>query len=843
MKQTALQTRILTLAVASALSGIGGMVLAQEPRIEEISVIGQFVPDEKRETASVSNVVGAEQFTRSGDSNIAESLKRVAGLSTVGGKFVYVRGLGERYSTTLLNGAILPSPEPINRVVPMDLFPTAILESVLVQKTYSAQYPSEFGGGVLQLRTKKSTDEFFWNVSSSLGMTTDVNFEEGMTTPGGDIAWLGYDDGYRGIPQALRTATEGDKELKRVSRFGGGGGYTADELQTIGHSLRNEYLPRMENVPANYDFSTSLGNFHEIGGSGATFNYLAAIDYSNSWDQTEIERKTYKVNNEGLALDDDLVWNGTEHSIDMSGILTTAVDFNANHNVRLTSVVLRKTDGSVGFVEGDIAQEAYIRRTELEWIERELFSNQLQGDHYFPEFNELVINWRYSDVKAERDSPDHRRYRYDLESDGLFQFSTRADGNVRRFSVLDDNAEDFGLDATMVFYGPRNSIITAQAGMVINEKERDSEIRRYSFFDVGRRSRDQDLLRLSMEEIFVPENIAPDAFELRELTRATDNYVAKNESESWYVNGEVNFDDRLRLNGGVRLEEFRQSVDTFDLFRDFEVNSRQDSEDVLPAFSATFINYDHQFRLAYSETLSRPDFRELSPAAFTDPITGREVIGNPELKITSITNYDFRWEWYFGFSDYMSLGVFYKEFENPIESIILGGATGVQTFTNARAGENQGIEWEVYKNLEFLGGIGEDFYVQANVSFIESSVEINPEDSGIVTNLNRPLQGQSDWLLNFQAGYEPFTGTTATLLYHYFGERITEVGIEGAPDLYEQPFGELNFNFIREINDNWKMQFKGRNLLDERSKITQGGLISTAYNKGRQFSFQVDYTF
>lgn len=843
MRKTVLQTRILTLAVASALSGIGGTVLAQEPGIEEISVIGQFVPDEKRETASVSNVVGAEQFTRSGDSNIAESLKRVAGLSTVGGKFVYVRGLGERYSTTLLNGAILPSPEPINRVVPMDLFPTAILESVLVQKTYSAQYPSEFGGGVLQLRTKKSTDEFFWNVSSSVGMTTDVNFEEGMTIPGGDIAWLGYDDGYRGIPEALRTATEGDKELKRFSRFGGGGGYTREELQTIGHSLRNEYLPQMEDVPANYDFSTSLGNFHEIGSSGATFNYLASLDYSNSWDQTEIERKTYKVNNEGLALDDDLVWNGTEHSIDMSGILTTAVDFNANHNVRLTSVVLRKTDDSVGFVEGDIAQEAYIRRTELEWIERELFSNQLQGDHYFPEFNELVINWRYSDVKAERDSPDHRRYRYDLESDGLFQFSTRADGNVRRFSVLDDNAEDFGLDATMVFDGPRNSILTAQAGMVINEKERDSEIRRYSFFDVGRRSRDQDLLRLSMEEIFVPGNIAPDAFELRELTRATDNYIARNESESWYVNGEVNFDDRLRLNGGVRLEEFRQSVDTFDLFRDFEVNSRQDSEDVLPAFSATFINNDHQFRLAYSETLSRPDFRELSPAAFTDPITGREVIGNPELKITSITNYDFRWEWYFGFSDYISFGVFYKEFENPIESIILGGATGVQTFTNAKAGENQGIEWEMYKSLDFLGGIGEDFYVQSNVSFIDSSVEINPDDAGIVTNLSRPLQGQSDWLFNFQAGYEPFTGTTATLLYHYFGERITEVGIEGAPDLYEQPFGELNFVFIRELNDNWKIQAKGRNLLDERSQITQGGLISTAYNKGRQFSFQVDYTF
>ena len=843
MTNPMLRSRIFPLAAAIAFSTLSGAVWAQEPRVEEISVIGQFVPDEKRETASVSNVVGEEQFTRSGDSNVAESLKRISGLSTVGGKFVYVRGLGERYSTTLLNGAVLPSPEPINRVVPLDLFPTAVLESVLVQKTYSAQFPSEFGGGVLQLRTKKSIDEFFWNVSSSVGMTSSVNFEEGMTAPGGNLAWLGYDDGYRGISEALRNATQGGQELRRASRFLNTAGYTREELQAIGHSLRNEYNPNVEDLPANFDISTSLGNFHEIGNSGATINYMGALDYSSSWDRKEIERKSYRINDSGLEIDDDLLWNGTEHSVDLSGIFTTAIDFNANHNVRLTSVVLRKTDDSAGFVEGDIAQEAYIRRTELEWIERELFSSQLQGDHYFPELNGLVVNWRFSDVKAERDSPDHRRYRYDLEADGRFQFSTRADGNVRRFSVLDDDARDFGLDTSMEFYGPADSLITAQAGLVINEKQRDSEIRRFSFFDQGRLTRDQDLLAMSMEEIFLPEHISPIGFELREFTRPTDNYRAANESQSWYVNGEINFSDRLRFNGGVRYEDFSQTVDTFDLFRDSEVNASQGGENWLPAFSATFINNDHQFRLAYSETLSRPDFRELSPAAFTNPVTGREVVGNPNLKIASIANYDFRWEWYFGYSDYMSIGLFYKEFENPIESIIQAGAEGRQTFTNAGSGENQGIEWEVYKDLGFLGETGEDFYLQANVSFIDSSVEISEENAGIVTNLSRPLQGQSDWLFNFQAGYEPFTGTTATLLYHYYGERITEVGIEGAPDLYEQPFGELNFNFIQELNENWKIQFKGRNLLDERFTVTQGGLISTAYDIGRQFSLQVDYAF
>ncbi len=839
--------RFLALCMAPLLATVA---IAQPPAIEEISVIGQFVPDEKRGTSEVSNVIGEEQFTRSGDSNIAEGLKRVAGLSTVGGKFVYVRGLGERYSSTLLNGAILPSPEPINRVVPLDLFPTAVLESVLVQKTYSAQYPSEFGGGLLQLRTKKSTDEFFWNISSSLGMTSDVNFEEGMTVSEGDRAWLGYDDGHRDLPGPLVEATAGGNELRRKSAFLGGSGYTPEQLQVIGRSLRNEYTPKTEDIPVNYDISTSLGNFHEIGNTGAQLNYMAAIDYSNSWDHNEIIRKNYKNSNAGLEIEDDGIYVGTEHSIDISSIATAGIDFNANHNVRFTSVMLRKTDDTVGVFEGDVAAEDYLRRSTLEWVERELFSNQLQGDHYFPDLNELVINWRYSKVKAERDEPDTREYRYDRESDGMggdvFRFSTRADGNVRRWSVLDDDAEDYGVDATMVFYGPGNSTITAQAGYVHSDKVRDSEIRRYSFFDQGFIAQDQDLLERSMEEILSFDNIDPNGFELREFTRPTDNYVANNESDSWYVQGEINFDDRLRINAGLRNEDFSQNVRTFDLFRDVEIASGQESEELLPAISATFINYDHQFRLAYSETQSRPDFRELSPAAFTNPITGSEVVGNPDLKIASIKNYDFRWEWYFGFRDYLSAGVFYKEFENPIENFILGGADGTESFTNAAGGENQGVEIEIYKSLDFLEDFAylfSDMYVQANVAYVESEVRIAEENIGILTNTSRPLQGQSDWLFNFQIGYEPFSGTTATLLYHYYGDRINQVGIEGAPDLLEEGTGELNFVFIRELNEHWKFQAKGKNLTDEPYEITQGGLIVNSYNKGRQFSVQMDYTF
>lgn len=832
-----------TLAIAISLGLASPLAFAQPPQIEEISVIGQFVPDEKRGTDQVANVVDSEEFQRTGDSNIAESLKRVAGLSTVGGKFVYVRGLGERYSTTLLNGALLPSPEPINRVVPMDLFPTAVLESVLVQKTYSAAYPSEFGGGVLQMRTKKSTDEFFWNVSSSVGLVQDVNFNDGFTVSGGDTDWLGIDDGWREKPLALLQATDNNAKLQPYSRFSGTG-IPEEQLQEVGRSFNNQYSLENDSLPANINLSTSLGNFHEIGDNGMQVNYMAAVDYSNSWDTNVIERNNYVPGISGLIQNQAMTYTGTENSVDMSGIFSTGLDINPNHNIRLTSVLLRKTDNIASNSIGYNNEANDLSLTEIEWIERELFSNQLQGDHYIPELNNMTVNWRASRIKAERDSPDHRVYRRDAG-----ELSSRVDGNLRTFSVLDDTAEEFGVDASMEFYGPNGLIITPQIGYVNSEKERQSEIRRFGFAFVGADANNTELLMSPLETVFAPENIRSTAFQIRELTRPTDNYEASNELEAYYGQVEFNFDDRLRFTVGARQEDFQQQVDTFDLFNPSVASAaQQDSSELLPALNATYIHHDHQFRIGYSETVSRPDFRELSPAAFTNPVSGKEVVGNTDLAITEITNYDARWEWYFGFSDYMSLGVFYKEFVNPIEAAIIDPISFKSTYINAASAENMGIEYEIYKSLDFLpdsffNGIGEDFYVQTNVAFIDSEVKIRDEDQGVLTSTTRALQGQSDWLFNAQIGYEPFSGTTATLLYHYFGERIVEVGIEGAPDLIEQPFGELNFVFIKSLNDHFSATLKAKNILDERSEIMQHDKVVTGYNRGREISFKLDYTF
>lgn len=834
--------RALPAAIAIAL-GHTSLAAQEAQEIEEISVIGRFVPDEKRSTSALSDVLSNEEFSRAGDTNIAEGLKRVAGLSVVGGKFVYVRGLGERYSSALLNGSSMPSPEPLNRVIPLDLFPNAIMDSVVVQKTYSAQFPSEFGGGVLQMRTKKSSDEFFVNIATSVGMTEGASFTKGVQANKGDRDWLGRDDGAREMPGLLAQATANGQRLQRSSPFLGKGGYTAQELQDIGRSLNNEYDLSSKTLPADIGLTASVGNFHEI--AGYRFNYLAAVDYKNAWDNQEIERNSYKVGGADLLVNQDaFTYYATENNIDISAILATALELSVNHTLSLTSLALMQGDNIAGEQVGFFGDERMNSRiTEIEFIERQLISNQIEGEHYFPEAHELTLNWRYNRSTADRDAPDTREYRYD-EVGGQYRFNLRSDGNVRRYSELQDVNTDYALDAGITLYGPAESTIQLSAGYGFQESDRDYHIRRFTFFEQGSLVNQPGFLNQPLSQILAPENISPGEFELGETTRPTDTYDASRSLESYYVQAEINLQDRIQLLAGLRQEEYEQSVNTFDLFRPTDsITADLRTSDLLPGITATYIAGNHQFRLGYSETTSRPDFRELSPATFTNPLTGYEVVGNPDLQTASIKNYDLRWEWYFGQMDTLSIGFFLKDFDSPIESIVQPGANSARSYVNAESAENQGVEFELRKQFDFLGPRWENFHFAGNASYIESKVTIGPSDRSTITNTSRPLQGQSDWLFNGQIGYDNFDGLTATLLYHYFGERIYEVGILGAPDLIEEPHGELDLVIIKEFGDHWKLNLKAQNLLDERKEITQGGLVATGYKDGRAASLKVEYRF
>jgi outer membrane receptor protein involved in Fe transport len=819
--------------------------------ITEIVTLGQYVPDEKRATASISNVLDSEMFARAGDSNVADGLKRVSGINLEGGKFVFIRGLGERYSSSVLNGSILPSPEPINRVVPLDMFPQGIIESVLVQKTYSAKYSAEFAAGAVEMRTKVVPDESFIKLTSGFGYSGNTTWDDGFVYNRGGTDWLGKDDGTRAIPELLKQATAGDKELK-VNNFFYKDGVSKEELELIGESLPGNYTTSLEKIKPDLSLGTTFGLVKYIGDQ--KIGLLGNLSIGNSWDTKTISRNSWGPGAfEGeLVPRDQFEFMSTTRDVNASGFLTAGWEIDQDNNLKATVLQLVKSYDMAGVETGLLQSEGVdVKRTRLEFVEQGLLSMQIDGEHYFDSSLQPRLNWHYTEATAKRDAPDTRDYRYDWDaSRQAYRFSQRQDANRRLWAELEDNVTDYGVNVELYFNTPFDTYTTLNFGGSRVERARDSSVRSFNFVPNGKilAANAEIFFRPTLEEIFTQETISPDGFFLRETTQATDNYFADQVVDALYLEVDVEVSPSVRLMAGVRSEASDQNVTTFNLFnKNQTVNSNNSSDQLYPVVTATYIieDYDMQVRASYSETTSRPDFRELSPAVFIHPETGIFIIGNPELENTFVKNYDIRWEWYFSADENISIGGFYKQFDKPIEMIILPSSTGIRSYTNAEAAETYGIEIDGFRWLDFISDKLEGFYVSANLSLIESSINIDPLQAGVLTNTNRRLQGQADFIWNVQLGYDNEYNQRASLVYHITGEKIREVGILGAPDVLDQPYGELDFIFTRLFNKGqWEFEFKGKNLLNMKRETLQGnGFDVNSWHNGTSASVGIKYNF
>ena len=819
------------------------------------------VIEEQRQTASVANVLGSEQISRAGDGNVGSALSRVTGLTLVDGQFIYIRGLGERYSSTLVNGANVPSPDPTRKVVPLDLFPTGVIRSILVQKGYSPDMPGDFGGGVVQIRTRGIPEEDFLSVEVSAGYREGTTFEKGLTYEGGGRDWTGFDDGTRDLPDPVAEVVAGGRKLPPLRGTFTPDGLTEEELEALGESFPNIWDIQEKKIGPDRGLSIEGGKRFD---SGTDFEggVTGSVLWDDSWRSRTEERRTFIPLGDGtLRLNDDYTIDRTTRTIGLSGFLTGGVGYADLHELNLTGMILRQTEDEttrqVGF---NLDEDGIVQFNELEWEERELVSFQAEGSHVFPFLNSTRLEWDYSDSEASLATPDSRRYRFDPDPVSEFIFSRRADSNVRRYTTLTDNALDFGADLFVPFSAGRWLAGEFSGGFRDVDKERESTIRRFTFDDIFNLSNDERRRR-SLEAIFVPENIGPDGVQLVEITRNSDNYSATLDIEAFYGNLDFTLWETLRISGGARVEDWVQDVRTFSLFEQDTVvaESNLAAEDLFPAASVTWLISDRQqLRASYAETIIRPDFKELSESPFTDPILEREVIGNADLVPSSVRHADLRWEFYPSADELISLGVFYKLIDEPIELTVQPGVEQRLSFANADEAENFGIEFEARKKLGFLGDwignrignrIGErswleSFYVAGNFSWIESGITIAPENQGILTETSRPLQGQSPYILNLQLGYDDSDrGIEATLLFNQVGERITEVGVLGAPDKYEQPTGILDFVFRWRLNDHWRFKAKFGNLLDSRFEIRQGPETTQRYSNGRTASLGLTYDF
>lgn len=816
------------------------------------------VLEERREDIAVANILGSEQISKAGDSNAAGALRRVTGLTLVGGRFIFVRGLGERYSSTLLNGANVPSPDPTRRVVPLDLFPAGIIESIAVQKSYTPEMPAEFGGGSIQLRTKSIPEAPFFKIETKLGYNDQTTGKNRIDYRGGKTDWTGFDDGTRAMPELLAAASAGGTEVKEYNRFTGEG-YTPEELELIGESLTVNYNVTDKNAPVNVGFSMAGGDLFEAP-DGATFGFLAAMEYDSKWLTTDQQRTDYVVGgNDELVPQNDYNYFITDRKIDLSGFLTLGAQIDDNNSLAYNLMLLRSTIDNTQRQQGfnKDAEGGDVQFTELEWLERQMIVNQLLGEHTFPQLQDMTWDWNYTSATAKTSEPDTRTYRYDPdtltpEEDDLI-FSLRNDSNQRRWGKLKDNSKDWNINLVqpLVFSGKNELTLRAGIGKVI--RSRNSSVRRYAFISKGPISGNVELRRNPNPDFIIfDETIQPEGWQIKEVSNATDAYTANQTIKARYISLDWAFDDWLRLGGGFRYEKSDQSVTTFDQFDPDRnpVESTLDTDDRFPALSATLIFGEHQLRAAFGKTTNRPDFKELSEALFKDPLLDRLVKGNPNLMPAYIKNYDLRWDWYFNQGEFVSLGAFYKDFTDPIETVILAGASQITSFDNAESAENLGVEFELYKTLEFVGKWwGEadwwaKWYVNTNYAWIDSTITLSEQNASVQTSDSRPLQGQSPYVFNFQLGYDDIDrGINAALLFNVFGERIVDVGTNGAPDIYQQPQPSLDFVYAHKFEGHWKFKFRARNLLNSEVEITQGDETRRSFTVGREYTAAIEWTY
>jgi len=799
------------------------------------------IVEEQRSSSAVASVLGAEQISRSGDSDAAGALRRATGLTLVGGKFIFIRGLGERYSSTLLNGASIPSPDPTRRVVPLDLFPTSVIDSILIQKSYSVDRPAEFAGGTVEMRTKTIPDEFFFQLSGQMGITQGTTFEKGLRYKGGGLDMFGVDDGTRKMPASLAAATAGGRQLTPQS-LTNPAGFTQEELRVLGNDLSGTFDINRKNIGPDHRINVAMGDRFRSG--DFSFGYTTTIRWSNSWDtQNEIQRLFVPVGGNRLEKQVDNRVNITEREVNLNGYLGLEARYTDDHRLHANSLVLRQTLDEARITEGFTREEDFVvRRSLLQYIENSLILGQIGGEHRWSFLGNLETNWLWTRANAGRKAPYERSYRFDQipNGGGAFFLSRRAGNNEINFADLNDDDESFRLDIKLPLELHRNLQLSLQSGFMNRTKSRDSEVRRFSFSPLGPDARRQDVLGLgSLEKILSPQFIGPNGFQLRESTQSTDNSAATQDLFAYYGQGDLNLFEKVRITGGLRVEDNDQQVKTFELFNPDRspAIAKLVRKDVLPSVAATWsITDKQQIRASFAKTLSRPDFREFSSAPFIDPETDRITIGNPDLQQVDVKHYDVRWEYYFSPNESFSIGGFWKTLNNPIELILLPGAAGVLTLQNARVADVYGVEVELMKHLDFIHPKLRHVFVSTNYTWSKSEIELRPENLVVQTTNFRPLQGHSPYIFNFQLGYDdPDKGTMATLLYNTFGKRIAEVGSLGAPDKFDQPEHRVDFVFRQHFMKNFSFTFNARNILNNRARVLQGDELARSFLRGREF--------
>ncbi len=825
----------------------GETVIINVTLLPESVTVGEVVVTSKAETSyenallnqqknasSISNGISAEQIKRSPDATSSDALKRVSGVTIVENKFVFVRGTSERYSNALLNNAPLSSSEPDKKSFAFDLLPSNLIDNTVISKSFTPDKPGDFAGGLVEVKTIDFPDKLklYFNVSSSF--TNNTTFNKFNSYSGGKYDFLGIDDGSRKIPGAIPS------DLNK-------GYYTSEQILNFAKSFKNNWSPKTTKAPMNGGFLFSIGDGTTL--FGENFGFVAALSYRNNFSINKIERNEYESDGSPRFL-----FKGDQsiYSTLWGGIFNFSYKLTNLHKISFKNTYSRTSDDEVAQLNGAQYSDSGTDQiqTALRFSEREVYSGLLIGEHVFPTLNGLQVEWRAYNSISKRSEPDYRRITYgktlgeDAPYSAVLGFQVNLKNGGRFFSDLGENTKGLAADFTLPV-----SNFKIKYGGVFDNKHRDFSSRLFGIIvnAAGNGFTDNSLFYLPIDQIFAPENFRKNGFSIQEYLNGTNNYNADQKLNAGYVM--IDFpvtlgNNELRLIGGFRYENSNQEIKSRDLSDQKNLYIQLKNTDLLPSLNFIYkLNESTNIRAAFSQTVNRPELRELAPFAYFDFYTQTSIRGNENLRRALIKNYDFRFEIYPALGEMISGSFFYKDFSDAIEQVVVSGSAlgSERTFLNANKAKVYGIELEGRVSLGRYFQVLNAFSLNANYSWIKSTVDVEGSETTIARQ-SRPLQGQSPYVINIGLNYLNMeTATSVSLLYNKIGERIVEVATAYEEDVIEVPRDVIDLTITQGIFNSFELKLAVKDLLGKNQIFKQGESVARSNSKNSSISFGISY--
>jgi len=739
----------------------------------------------QKSSINISSGISAELIKRSPDKNTSEVLKRVSGASIQDNKFIVVRGLSDRYNSAMLNNAVLPNTEVDKKAFSFDILPSNLIDAIVVNKTASADIPGDFSGGVVQITTKDFPDSKFLNFSFGTAYNFQSAFKDFQRSERGSGEIFGVYNKDRAIPSSFPSKTEylalPIAERTALSRqFANNWGY---------NKVTSVLGPIFQ---ANYGTSKRFKD-------DSQFGTVLSLSYRYDERLRKSEQNAYM----GDAIGDRFNDNVYGYNTNLGGLANFAYSWGTN-KIALKNIYNRVLENQFTTREGiDDSQSSFFRTADY-LLQRSLISSQLSGNHQLSENSKIKLDWNLNFANTDRREPGFKRMEYQQEDgqSGYTRASIPSSGQADPRlagdfnSKLNENLYGGSFDVTIPvkLIQDKNKI---KLGYFTQYRKRDFEARVLGFTRDG--MFDGDLLTLPQNQIFAPENIRENGYVLNEITNGSDKYDANSFLNAGYVMFDGFVTEKLRVGLGARLESYNQQLNSLEN-NGSPVVVDTTYTNLLPSVNLIYsLTEKASLRLSGSQTVGRPEFREIAPFGFYDFNKNVSVVGNPNLKQSKTTNVDLGFALYPSAGQVFSVSAFYKKFDSPIEQALQLGSSGrIFGYANSKSADLYGVEMEFRRPLDFIAEQFRNFTFSTNASYMKSEVNVS---TTVNKTGKRPLQGQSPYLINagLQYNSREENATGISLLYNRIGKRIWAVGNVQDPDIYENPRNVLDLQLSKKF--------------------------------------------